>query len=874
MTLKDVIFKAKENGEHIVIAYETTYARTFKSFSRVDATWTKDTHAYEVLGLHHGVYFYVDIDEQVVIEDIVERITQCAREMFGMTPHFQIATSSKGNTHSYHIVTDVALQSITDAGSFAYMLHRPEIDMCVYKAHQNWRMLYQSKAKDSSRPFVPYGPYSRSITDHMIGVYDESIHMSRVTSVPTVVREHGHSIIDYLDTTLTSTPDSTSETPLRYILSCIPNEGHGQPWIVWLYVGFALRNMGADVGEWITWSNTWSNGDQTATCREIWRNITPRDDGFHFGTLIRCANQYTKHDVIRDFTRAELETIHGVERIDHTYSDTYVQPYVFPEHTRCFLERSNMGTGKTYQLFTYIATHAPARIVHLSARQDYTTSIHGEYTARGIRMHNYLRDGTDTADRMIIQMESLWRLEDQPPYDLVVLDEIESLLKQWSSTNTMKRRVAQNAGVFEHILTHATHIIGMDAFLSEKSVRCCTQMGLTPFVRWNTYQPYTRTAIDCETKQRLLSRLIHCVREGNKCVLFTSSQRFGLDVSCTLRREFPDIAMRYYHSGADDTLRLELQHVSDVWRTLDVLIYSPCITVGINFDAPHFDTLFLYGSCMSTNVRDCFQSSMRVRQVASQRCYYAIHTKSNVKVPTSKDAIMRHIGENVPLYGSSHSCPRWLLGVHVDNVREDYFHMTYYKDTWAYFLGACGYAVVSDTIVDECSLTSGEHVTYMDTPSCDSTAVLEEAIHSRTASAHVKHMFVKHVFDINGYTAQRDTPVVQRGYAFDAFYAHTGKRKVLKNVTDELYSTPRHIAETELRHASFVEIAATHGRTSAFERVCALVNDINVEHTRDSCTWFDVKEKGRASRTINEWSGGTIVKAKNETFRIKKKQCI
>lgn len=877
MSLKEVKTRASERGEHVILAHETLYTRRFSSrkWERELEPVAHDEHAYEVLGLHSGVYFYLDIDslEDVRIDDIIASVRTLCQRYFDLIPTFQIASACSETKQSYHIVSSLAFESISDAGSLAYVLHgmHHEVDMNVYKQHQNWRMLYQSKAGDPTRPFIPYGKSSHKVSDHMIGIYTQrGVHKHHFAGIERPVMNASIDIIEYLDMTLQyDRTEYENMTPLEYVLSCIPNTGNGQPWIVWLYIGFALRNINADVSLWINWSNTWANGDQTKQCIDVWKYLVPREDGFNLGTLIKCANQYAPRRINETLSMGALNDLHCIHQKDCLYTEKYVRPYVLPDDVACLLERSHMGTGKTYQLFEYIKKHSPERIIHLSARQDYTTSIHGDYLMKGIHMKHYLKDGTSDTSRIIIQMESLWKCQDSGPYDLVVLDEIESLLKQWSS-HTMKGKVATNALAFGKIVQNASVVIGMDAFLSQKSIDCLAQLGIPAYVRWNTYQPQSRTAIDCQTKGGLLGTLVSCLRKGKKCVLFTASQQFGNDVLKTIKEAFQSISARYYHSSVDDAIRDELSFVQDAWSALDLLIYSPCITVGVNFDLPHFDTLFLYGSCMSTNIRDCFQSSMRARHISTNECYYALHTKSPNTLPTSREDIVTHIGNAVPYFNSTHACPRWLLNVHIHNIQEDNFHKTNYRDTWDYFLRICGYTII-EIVSDIHDISKDCPVVYSDIPDVphESIKEVEQAITHRHATSQVKRMFSKFVFDSYSCT---DEDELERSFIFDRKWKNKGMRKKIKNVSDELFSTPHHVAQKEMNNASFVEIAATHSRTSAFDTIKKIIIDIGVHHSIDSCSWFTLPEdKARTSRLINTWSGGTIVKAKKGLYRIKKK---
>lgn len=54
-------------------------------------------------------------------------------------------------------------------------------------------------------------------------------------------------------------------------------------------------------------------------------------------------------------------------------------------------------------------------------------------------------------------------------------------------------------------------------------------------------------------------------------------------------------------------------------------MYSPSITIGVNFDEKWFHELYVYGSCMSCCVRDVIQMMFRVRHISKKRMFYCLN---------------------------------------------------------------------------------------------------------------------------------------------------------------------------------------------------------------------------------------------------------
>ena len=69
-----------------------------------------------------------------------------------------------------------------------------------------------------------------------------------------------------------------------------------------------------------------------------------------------------------------------------------------------------------------------------------------------------------------------------------------------------------------------------------------------------------------------------------------------------------------YTSLTDDKIKMELDNVNNVWVKADILIYSPTVEAGVNFDIPHFNKVFGILSNNSTSQRSFLQMMNRIRK--------------------------------------------------------------------------------------------------------------------------------------------------------------------------------------------------------------------------------------------------------------------
>ena len=273
--------QAKLNDEKYIYAKEFSNYRCFFS-SQVPISVCKNIHLYEVLHTDRSRLF-LDIDfkhedEPDVIRCIKENLTSMCKYFFNVHPTLNIASASNDTKGSLHVVVvDVCFGKMNELASFVHALkermpnkYAEFIDMNVYKNNQNWRCINQTKYNCTRVLKIIEG--SENHVDHMIGVYDDCSPVN-FSMNKTIHSESSWDVVCHLDTNLDARPDFECKDVLSYYLSCIPNHDNGQPWIPWISVGFALKNMHVDVGYWIEWSNKWKYHDQSDTCTKIWNTM-------------------------------------------------------------------------------------------------------------------------------------------------------------------------------------------------------------------------------------------------------------------------------------------------------------------------------------------------------------------------------------------------------------------------------------------------------------------------------------------------------------------------------------------------------------------------------------------------------------------------
>ena len=344
------------------------------------------------------------------------------------------------------------------------------------------------------------------------------------------------------------------------------------------------------------------------------------------------------------------------------FKHVYSQPTMLPfEHVPTLVVKSQMGLGKTKALRKYIDTYFPQSdskkyvVRFVTFRRAFSRSIKEQFpdfssyvSIRGPIMH-------DDVDRLIIQVESLYRLvilQGAEPVDLLVLDEVESVLAQFSSG--LHKNLTASFAMFQWMVTHSKHVVCMDANVGRRTQRMLADLrpagpgAATPFLfHWNRFgkardDHYSFTS----NEDDWLSALADEVRSGKRIVVPTNSLKMAKDVEATLREKYPEKRIQLYSSETDQVVRNDhFENVDRKWVQFDVVIYTPTVSAGISFEADHFDILYGSFTSLSCNVETCRQMLGRVRSIRSRR--YVIHLfgrQNNLPTTTEeirKIAIMR-----------------------------------------------------------------------------------------------------------------------------------------------------------------------------------------------------------------------------------------
>jgi hypothetical protein len=93
------------------------------------------------------------------------------------------------------------------------------------------------------------------------------------------------------------------------------------------------------------------------------------------------------------------------------------------------------------------------------------------------------------------------------------------------------------------------------------------------------------------------------------------SSKRCIDIHDLIKLKCPGKKILIYTGQTNDRNKLDLLDVTKTWSSCDVLVYSPSIESGVNFDIKHFDKIYGVICMHSTSQRAFLQMLSRVRKI-------------------------------------------------------------------------------------------------------------------------------------------------------------------------------------------------------------------------------------------------------------------
>eukprot|EP00798_Chlamydomonas_sp_ICE-L_P008530 gene8530-biopygen2740 len=320
------------------------------------------------------------------------------------------------------------------------------------------------------------------------------------------------------------------------------------------------------------------------------------------------------------------------------------------------LER--VGEDKTVLVVTYRQSLALEHKRKL-ARRGFVSYLDADVTPQDLRQR-------DKTPRVICQIESLHKLAKHTcmryltsGFDIVVLDEVESLLRHFMSP-TVVNPLSEIQGLADTLNATTTGVVTMDATWGSVTKDFLKQAGLRNLLVINDYRSTenARTFAISKDEATWSAQIRDDIIAGRNVVVVSLSQERAMQVHKAALDTFddPKDAARLcllHTSKTADAVKAMLIDVDELWSSKRVVVYTPTISAGVDFSTEHFDRMYLYLCPGSTAPMGALQMTGRVRHLVDTD----VRTLVAKNMRVAREATRQHL-THVDLY----QWLRWMEG--------------------------------------------------------------------------------------------------------------------------------------------------------------------------------------------------------------------
>lgn len=637
-----------------------------------------------------------DSHKQYCCEEFIYFVACEIKKVFGITLLMEendlvIEDSCRTNKLSYHVIVNNKLYFNTVADMKLFILYlqnrfmNPEteeeiatvklltydtpkgetrfiFDPIPYGSFQNFRFIGQSKigTEFTLKNWTPYWSgidtfvrlyygegdrklISREMLENLKGYEEQktkSVKKQQKTTMGNIKSNSGEPTFNTEGQTLfkkynMEEKDLNKFPTWKRALYLIPNTH--QDWNIYRNIAMAVRGAGGSVADFIEWAkispkyvandsvekefnkfNTAGNGQCYGMT--FLRNLAKQCSPEHFKGSTECLSRYFELDT--QGVKVLKETSKFVSMEGTSDGNNILDP------AKQIILHAYLGRGKTTAIKRLLKNYKS--YLFLSPRQTFARFISGEFDGTVCYLD---ADGDFTHEKFVISVESLYKLKKRD-YDVICLDESESIFAQFSST-TMNGRQLAVWDILTELITNAEKVVYADAFLTNRTINIARHFGKDITLIQNETPATIRNAQELHGGV-FCSKLLDSIKDGKKNYVCYSSVNKLIDNVSRLEgasMENDDVKKvmdksLIYHAKVGDEVFDSLASINSSWKDASMVITSPTNTIGCSYSPEgdaDFDEVWInaFPTCV---VRDTFQTQMRVRHLRENKMVFCLPT--------------------------------------------------------------------------------------------------------------------------------------------------------------------------------------------------------------------------------------------------------
>lgn len=286
---------------------------------------------------------------------------------------------------------------------------------------------------------------------------------------------------------------------------------------------------------------------------------------------------------------------------------------------KCLAILAYYGNGKTTMIKKAVDYANPKRVLWVTYRTSLADDIVKNFEDYGFQ---HYQDGNFKADRLVCQIESLPKImqaygDQYEPFEWVVLDEIERILKHFDSS-TLKQFQRSIFELLYGFCMSADRVIGLDGDFGNRGYTFLSAISATIVIE-NLYKPNPKTYFMIDDFQYFERTFYNNVKMNKRCCLSSMTATYADKTNKRLK----DMGFKsaVYTSKTGDDERADLKDVNKNWEPYQVVSHSTSLEAGVDYSKRAFDYLFGVLCANTATPIGFMQMTHRIRKYNSDQVF-------------------------------------------------------------------------------------------------------------------------------------------------------------------------------------------------------------------------------------------------------------
>ena len=361
--------------------------------------------------------------------------------------------------------------------------------------------------------------------------------------------------------------------------------------------------------------------------------------------------KYNFEDSILNNINTLLEFKTDTNILTKTITSQYIQNIEFNNSDTLFI-KSGMGSGKSTSTVNYIKKNNISSFLILSCRKTLTYTIYDKLKSENIVVDNYItssKNNIKLSEKLIISPDSICKL-DYPlkKIDFIWIDEGVSFMYYIGNHLCISKNTRPEVlYIIEWLLKNCNKLLVTDAdlnnnviqyYMNFRNIMYCNYLNYINLSHKNTYELFDSEKsilMDLEEKIKNNKNLYICCDTLSKT---KSMYNYIINLNNNLNNNLNIIKeedILLYNSETDTRLEKQMYDVNKFWSKYKIVIVSPKVVFGVDFNMEHFDYVYGFYKCTTLNVREAFQQLHRIRNIKSKKINIFIYEKTDLTLANS-----------------------------------------------------------------------------------------------------------------------------------------------------------------------------------------------------------------------------------------------